>query len=155
VFSMREAKIRETYDVLLGHLERFSHLIELRLIDQKYFEPYLRYWVESMAGDSNPRHDATWRFVLLTYVNFYGYDGVVRLFARYGREVGPFGKDYLARGAQMVQNAGDAKTDRRTLARRLRRSLKGKLGPEAWRKSQAAARRERRREARRKTDAKS
>lgn len=155
VFSTREAKIRETYDALLGHLQRFSHLIDLGLIDQKYFEPYLRYWVESMAGDANPEYDATWRFVLLNYINFYGYDGVVSLFARYGRDIGPLGRDYSARGMQMINNAGGSKGARRTLASRLRRSLKEKMGTEAWRKARQKARRERRRGARRKTDAKS
>lgn len=153
-FSMREAKIRETYDVLLSHLQRFSHLIDLGLIDQKYFEPYLRYWVEAMTGDVNPRHDATWRFVLLNFINFYGYEEVVSLFARYGRDIGPLGKDYVARGAQMIQHADGSKINRRVLARRLRKSLKEKLGPKAWREARREALRERRREARRKTDAK-
>ena len=35
VFTTQEAKIRETYDALLGHLERFEHLIHLGLVHQK------------------------------------------------------------------------------------------------------------------------
>jgi hypothetical protein len=127
VFTPLEAKIRETYDVLLGHLERFANLIGLRLVHKKYFEPYLRYWVEAIASNTNPERDATWRFVLLTYLNFYGYDGVVKLFAEYGKEIGPGGRDYLVHRDEMIRcTRGKPGPDRETLAQRLEASLERK-----------------------------
>lgn len=128
VFTAPEAKIRETYDVMLGHLERFSNLIELKLVKPKYFEPYLRYWVEVIADDSDIEHDATWRFVLLNYINFYGYDGVVKLFKNYGRYIGHDGTDFKARRDEMIANPPEnANLDRKLLAHRLELSLEGKL----------------------------
>jgi hypothetical protein len=128
IFTSQEAKIRETYDVLFSYLERFSNLIELKLVNKKYFEPYLRYWVESMAGNATPERDATWRFVLLTYVNFYSYEEVVKLFAKYGKEIGPDGKDYLIHRDEMINRTrGLADIDREVLADRLEASLKKRL----------------------------
>jgi hypothetical protein len=131
IFTPAEAKIRETYDAMLDHLERFSNLIELNLVKPKYFEPYLRYWIEAMAGNADLKHGATWRFVLLNYINFYDYDGVVKLFKQYGKDIGPDGGDFKQRRAEMIDNPPEnANLNRQILADRLKHSLDRKLKPQ-------------------------
>src|SRR5262249_4203444 len=122
VFTPLEAKIRDAYDTFLDYLERFASLIELRLVNAEEFEPCLSYWINGIEKNEHPEIDATWRCTLLTYINFYGYPGVRRLFAAYGKDISPDGPLYqeLIGELKKIQKT---KIDRRLLAERLYSSV--------------------------------
>jgi hypothetical protein len=94
VFTPLEARIRDAYDAFLDYLERLASLVELRLVKAEDFKPYLSYWVDAITNNKHPEIDSTWRITLLTYINFYGYPAVRRLFAAYGRDINPEGMLY-------------------------------------------------------------
>jgi hypothetical protein len=88
-FTFVEARIRDTYDVLLTRLDRFANFIKAGVISAEEVEPYIRYWIDAMTNNENPAEDAAWRCTLLTYINFYDYSGVKYLLKRFGKNVDP------------------------------------------------------------------
>jgi hypothetical protein len=97
-FTANEAKIRDTYDAFLDHLERFSNFIDSKLISADEFKPYLIYWIDSIANVENIEDyegDAEWRCTLLTYINYYKYSGVKSLFNIYGRNIDSSGDTFI------------------------------------------------------------
>ena len=124
-FTPLEAKIRDSYDIFFDHLERFSSLIELRLITAQEFAPYLNYWINAMTKNEQPEKDATWRCTLLTYINFYGYPGVRCLFAAYGKDISPDGPIYQQLLDELKAISPEkTNIDRPELADRLYKSIK-------------------------------
>jgi hypothetical protein len=95
-FTSVEALIRDTYDVLLDHLERFGNFVRSGLVSKEEFEPYLIYWLQSMTSTEGSREDRSWRLALLTYISFYRYPGVNYLFKVYGMAIEPGGATYSA-----------------------------------------------------------
>lgn len=97
-FTPAEARIRDTYDAFLDHLERFANFIESGLVTPEEFRPYLIYWIDSVANVENIdvyEGDAEWRCVLLTYINYYRYSGVKSLFKVYGWDIEPGSEVYV------------------------------------------------------------
>jgi hypothetical protein len=125
VFTPLEAKIRDTYDVFLGYLERFASLMELRLVTAEEFDPYLRYWIDAITKNDLPERSATWRCTLLTYINFYDYSRVMGLFAAYGKDISPDGVVYKTFMEEMKKISPEkTNIDRTKLADRLYSSIK-------------------------------
>jgi hypothetical protein len=93
-FTPDEARIRDTYDVFLDYLERFANFIKSGLVSPKEFEPYLSYWINSIAGEQKIQADIAWRLSLLTFIDFYEYDGVQYLFGALGKNIKPGGHLY-------------------------------------------------------------
>jgi hypothetical protein len=90
-YTAKEVKIRDSYDVFLDYLQRFGHFIEANLVSSKELNPYLRYWLELIAI-ADLQEEGEWRGALLSYINYYKYSGVVKLFAAYGFDISPRGK---------------------------------------------------------------
>jgi hypothetical protein len=88
-FRLPEAAIRDCYDAFLDGLERFSSYVKTGLIEVASLRPYIGYWVESIASPTSNRDDAAWCATLLTYIRFYGFDGVLWLFKAFGKNIEP------------------------------------------------------------------
>ncbi len=90
-FSDMELRVRDIFDEFFARLERIDALISADVIDQGQFGDLFSYWLKLMGErplleDMNlthfgdPQREALWR-----YIRCYEFNGVVRLFARYGR----------------------------------------------------------------------
>ncbi|GLK78435.1 hypothetical protein [Methylopila turkensis] len=89
-FSIEQQAIRDVFDAFLGRLERVEMLIRVGVIPQDLFGDQFSYWLEAMgeieptagevAGLDDARRRALWRFI-----RAYQFNGVIRLFGRYGR----------------------------------------------------------------------
>ena len=95
-FNSVEALIRDAYETLLDHLERFGNFVRSGLVSKEEFEPYLIYWLQAMTADEGTREDRSWRLALLTHISFYQYSGVRHLFKVYGMYIEPDGATYAA-----------------------------------------------------------
>lgn len=98
-FRLKEVAIRDTFDVFLGYLQRFSHFIVAGLVTPEEIGIYLKYWVEAIGSGEEPGD--IWRLVLLAYINFYEFD-VQALFEGLGYYITPEGCCYQ-RTANEVQ----------------------------------------------------
>lgn len=99
-FTPVEAKIRDTFDIFLDHLERFANFIRSGLVNAEEFKPYLIYWINTIgsANIEEYKGDAEWRCTLLTYINVYGYEETVNLFKDYDKNIKPDGELYKRLG---------------------------------------------------------
>jgi hypothetical protein len=90
-FSEIELRVRDIFDDFFARLERIDALISADVIDQDQFGDLFSYWLKLMGEkplpeDMNlthfedPQREALWR-----YIRLYEFNGVVRLFERYGR----------------------------------------------------------------------
>ncbi len=95
-FTSVEALIRDAYDTLLDHLERFGNFVRSGLVSKEEFEPYLIYWLHSITANEGSKEDRAWRLALLTYISFYQYSGVRHLFKVHGMAIEPDGAAYAA-----------------------------------------------------------
>jgi hypothetical protein len=102
-FSPEEAVIRDCYDALLDGLERFESFAQSKLVTVEILRPYLGYWIDDIAAEAKDTDDAAWCACLLAYVQFYRFEGVQRLFARFGYDISVGGEIY--RG--FVHQAGE------------------------------------------------
>ena len=84
-FTGTEVAIRDTFDHFLSYFERFYQFIEAGLLTKKELEPYLIYWINSMANDME--EDA--RNVIYHYINSYGFSGTQKLFNQFGKDIVP------------------------------------------------------------------
>ncbi len=109
-FHVTEARIRDTYDAFLTRLDRLETFIDADLIRAQELRPFIYYWIDALTTLDGPEDDGTWRCTLLTYLDFYKYTGVNRLFERYGKNIDADGAIY--------QKIFEAVPDRE-LARRL------------------------------------
>jgi len=101
-YTAEETKIRDGYDIFLDYLQRFGNFIEAKLVSPDELRPYLSYWLESIAyGDA--QEDSEWRCALLSYINYYKFSGVVKLFAAYGFDISPNGQIYNDLKNQMAK----------------------------------------------------
>ena len=104
-FSAREAALRDTFDDFFDYLERFGNFIASSLVTPKEFRAYLEYWIDDLAADQGNEDDAKWRCATLTYIHFYGFKGVGRLFRDFGHDIGPDGRLFRDLGARMKDPA--------------------------------------------------
>lgn len=91
-FSPVEQYVRDVFDSFLGRLERVEMLIECGVIGEKNFGDFFSYWLD-IIGDEKPRSDPFAHFsngkraALIEYITYYKFNGVVRLFSRYGKQL--------------------------------------------------------------------
>lgn len=86
-FTREEAQIRDTYDALFFHLERFYHFVEAGLIVPGEIAPYLRYWLKEIAAFKHEPEDVAWRCALISFIWRYDYQGTVQLLRQLGRPI--------------------------------------------------------------------
>lgn len=89
IFSREEARIRDIFDRFLDDLERFEHFIQSGLVGPKDFHPYLIYWIEIIGDRHSGRKPLKFLQNIWSYIDFYGYSGVQKLFSRYGYDIRP------------------------------------------------------------------
>ena len=88
IFSPDEQMVRDAFDDFLGRLERIESLMKNGVIAQADFSDHFSYWLKLMDENepTKPSHfsihkrTAFWR-----YIREYEFNGVIRLFARFGR----------------------------------------------------------------------
>ncbi|ESW67188.1 hypothetical protein ACYG9R_17815 [Mesorhizobium sp. RSR565B] len=90
LFTISERRIRDLIDAFLGRLERIDNLIAKGVIDKDDFERLFFYWLQLMGEvplkeDTLAHFDDVRRRALWRFIRTYRFDGVVRLFERYGR----------------------------------------------------------------------
>jgi len=95
-FTRAEAAIRDCYDAFLDGLERFSSYVETGLIDVASLRPYIGYWIADISSPTENADDAAWCAALLTYISFYRFDGVLRLFDAFGSGIRPSSATYIS-----------------------------------------------------------
>jgi hypothetical protein len=84
-FSKAEVAIRDNFDKFLDHLEKFDQFIEAGLITKNELHPYLKYWINKMSSDP----ESEFKKALYNYIKIYEFDGVPKLFERFGKNVSP------------------------------------------------------------------
>ncbi|MHB8522847.1 MAG: hypothetical protein ACYDH9_19095 [Limisphaerales bacterium] len=98
-FSMEEARIRDSYDRFLDHLERFASYLQSGLVSKRELDPYLRYWIKDIAAHTDNADDAAWTCALLAYIEFYDFTKVQQLFSKYGYDITTSGTIYEKQSA--------------------------------------------------------
>lgn len=83
-FNPTEVFIRDIFDSYFDSLERFNHFVESGLVTPEEFRPYLKYWIEILGDINNNRKPEKCREAFWTYLDFYGYTGVINLLSSYG-----------------------------------------------------------------------
>jgi len=94
-FTREQAIIRDCYDAYLDGLERFGSYLSTKLVTVEDLKPYLNYWIEDLVSPTTDLDDATWAACVITYANFYRFDGVRHLFEEFGHDIGPDSNIYL------------------------------------------------------------
>ena len=94
-FTRVEAAIRDHYDALLDGLERFGNYVSTNLVQVENIRPYIGYWLDDIHSDAENAADAAWTAALLTYVDFYRFRGVQRLFKAVGKPIDSSSEAYL------------------------------------------------------------
>ena len=89
-FTREEAAIRDHFDALLDGLERFGNHISTKLIRIENIIPYIGYWLDDIHSEAENKADAAWTAALLTYIDFYRFSGVQRLFEAGRKTNSPF-----------------------------------------------------------------
>jgi hypothetical protein len=91
-FTLTEARIRDSYDVFLDYLQRFSSFVESDLLTIDELRPYIGYWIEDIASKDGSGSELAWRCTLMTYIDFYRFRGVQKLFRSFGMPIEPDSK---------------------------------------------------------------
>lgn len=86
-FTDEEVYIRDIFDQLLDAFERFEHFIQSGLVGQEDFRPYLIYWIKIMGDMDSGRKPKQFYERLWSYIDFYEYYGVQKLFNRYSYDI--------------------------------------------------------------------
>ena len=89
LFSEREHYIRDAFDGFLGRLERVDALISKEVISPDDFHDHFSYWIKLIGDPKGPddHFSDEKRRTLIGYINKYEFNGVIRLFARYGKDL--------------------------------------------------------------------
>ncbi len=83
-----ETTIRDWFNKMLNSLEHFSNLVESRVFTVKEVKPWLLYWVRLIADEKYRRHsDSRIYNQLYNYIHDHGFNGVKRLFERFGYRI--------------------------------------------------------------------
>jgi len=88
-FSEIALAIRDSFDRMLGRLERFEIFIERGLVTFAELKPYLEYWIEIIGDKHYGVKDTEIIERLWTYIDDYGFTGVQHLCRRFGFEITP------------------------------------------------------------------
>ena len=100
-FERPEVAIRDCYDAFLDGLERFASYARTGLISVSSLRPYIGYWIEEIASPTSNAEDAAWNAALLTYINFYRFEGVLWLFDEFGTNISAHSSAYREFLSQM------------------------------------------------------
>jgi hypothetical protein len=80
------------------------------------FNPYLYYWIETVTrieekNGSPTTEDNLWRFVLINYIIFYPYQGLIKIFEAFGKKIKPnsFRYEKLAEAVKDKKLAADVR----------------------------------------------
>ena len=87
-FTNEEERLRDMLDRFLGRLERIESLIKNGVIKQNDFKHYFSYWlnlVDENSTNSSTTFNSEKKRALWAYIRQYKFDGVVSLFARFGK----------------------------------------------------------------------
>jgi hypothetical protein len=103
-FSAADVVIRDCYERFLDGLETFANYAKTGLVEIGSMKPYIGYWIEYMQRKSGTKADAAWRAALLTYITFYGYEGVLLLFKEFGYDIRVTGETYKELLTMMENN---------------------------------------------------
>jgi hypothetical protein len=87
-YTKEEAAIRDCFDAFLDGLERFNAYRVARLVTIAQLKPHLEYWIRDIAASAQSPEEAAWSAALLTYIRFYGFEGVMDLFSAFGYPIG-------------------------------------------------------------------
>ncbi|MEP7375907.1 MAG: hypothetical protein ABI675_21100 [Chitinophagaceae bacterium] len=93
-YKPEEVAIRDSFDAFLDGLERFSYYVETGLVKAEGLRPYLEYWIDDIHSPAKDEEDAAWSAALLTYIQFYKFTGVQKLFAAFNKPIDPAQKVY-------------------------------------------------------------
>jgi hypothetical protein len=90
LFSADEWEIRDIFDGFLARLERIENLMQNGVIARKDFGDLFSYWLQLLGewpkpGDTIAHFGDSRRRKLWQYIRGYEFNGVVRLFEKYGR----------------------------------------------------------------------
>ena len=96
--------IRDCFDAFLDGLERFGGNLQSGLVSVEELKPYIRYWVDDIAADTNDSWDAAWTACVFLYIQTYGYTGVQGLFRAFEHDISITG----ARFRQLLNKVEDA-----------------------------------------------
>jgi hypothetical protein len=87
-FTVEEERLRDMLDRFLDRLERIESLIENGVIKQNDFRHYFSYWL-NLVDENSISSSTTFNYekkqALWAYIRQYEFDGVVRLFSRFGK----------------------------------------------------------------------
>jgi hypothetical protein len=108
-YSPEEAAIRDCYDAFLDGLERFASYVKTGLIDVGELRPYLAYWIDDIHAPTKDADDAAWCAALLTYIEFYRFQGVQWLFYAFHRDIAPDSESFRSFVARMADRTLAAK----------------------------------------------
>ncbi len=102
-----ELALRDWFDRFLMGLEKFETLIEAGLTSPQELQPFVIYWIK-LISDRKFRREGGSGFYdqLFHYIYWAGYDGVQRLFARYGYKILP--PPYSTHDFSRFENSGGA-----------------------------------------------
>lgn len=89
-FSQVEKYVRDSFDIFLTRLERIDTLISSGVISERDFGEYFSYWLQVIGGPASNDGPLVHvvgkkRAALVEYIKCYQFNGVLRLFARYGK----------------------------------------------------------------------
>lgn len=86
-FDKRECAIREIFDEFLEFLERFEGFINVRVVGEEEFSPYLHYWTKLLSGNDKHAPEATETVLpaLWKFIGYYGLDKVLKFVERYDK----------------------------------------------------------------------
>src|SRR6202011_5413637 len=101
-YTPAEAVIRDCYDAFLDGLEAFSNYVRTGLISIDSLRPYLQYWIDDIHAEAKDADEAAWSAALATYITFYRFEGVLWLFEKFGRNIGPSSASYKSFIANMA-----------------------------------------------------
>lgn len=90
-FTDGEQYVRDVFDRYLERLERIETLISNQVISDENFRDLYSYWINIIGttnNNSEVRHlSAAKRDAIIRYVNDYRFNGVIRLFRRFGKDL--------------------------------------------------------------------
>ena len=94
-FSTKQALIRDHFDIFFDYLEKFEVFIDIELVKEKDFRPYLKYWIDLIGDAKSVRKPAEFHQVLWNYIDFFGYEKLQHLMQRYGYNIIPANKQKI------------------------------------------------------------
>lgn len=83
-----ETIIRDWFNKMLNAIEHISHLVDAKVFTVQEVKPWLLYWVRLIADEKYRRnHDSRIYNQLYNYIHDHGFNGVQKLFERFGYRI--------------------------------------------------------------------